>query len=888
MQHVSMRDTFFLALLVLFSLVYSIPNIYPEYPAVEVKTTEISMPAIIETLEKNNITPSKVEDGTQAWLAFPNTDIQMQAKKIIAEQYPQTEPSLNLKRDLPHFLSYFGAKPMKLGLDLRGGVHLLLEVDTNSLERTLFEQNITSLKSSIPNIQEIRSASPTTRQVTLGYDAAHRDTIVKTIQRIGLEIQTIQPTEITIVMPLVETALQDTINAAVDQTIKSLDKRINELGIAEATVTRQGHNFISVDLPGIQDITRAKSLIGKTATLRFHLVADGKTEASAPVLQVPMRNMGIISIEKTPIITGDAIIVARAARDDQNHGTVVHIGIDPSREKSFYTHTSENIGRRMAVVYVETKNGVQTEEVISAPTIQSALGSQFQITGMRNYREAQDLSMLLRSGALAAPISVVEEATIGPSLGEDNIHKGIQSLSAASCLVFAFMAIYYRSYGVAANIGLIVNILLIIASLSILDATLTLPGIAGIVLTVGMAVDANVLINERIREELRDRVSLHKSIAMGYQRAFDTIFDSNMSTLLVAVILFGMGSGSIKGFAITLTIGILASLITSVYLTRYVTLLIAHGRTKLSHGLDFFSHNTTIPFMRLKNKAFILSIMLVCAAIASVMFYGITLGLDFTGGVEFRLQSEQPLQAEVIRDNLKTLGLGSASVQSVGGLHQFLVRAADINISVEKLTQNISKNFPHLTTTEIQIIGPHIGQELLHTAVWSVIMALLACACYIALRFEWRFAVAALVSLLHDPILILGMLALCGLEFNLITLAALLTVMGYSLNDTIVIYDRVRENFQKRHTITPEASIDLSINQTLSRTLLTSGLTLLVVLCLALLGGESLQGFSWALITGIIVGTYSSIYVAGTLSVQLGLCRDDLIRTRIKKPSVMV
>lgn len=888
MRLVRFRDSAIILLLVFCSVVYSLPNLYTEYPSVELKLSDTSIDSVRDLLANHDISISSEVIGEQSWLTFSSTDVQMQAKSLIEKHYPDAEPALNLKRNIPSWLVAIGAKPMKLGLDLRGGVHLLLEVDTRSIEHKMLEQRVASLTSMFKHVDSSTLTNAQSAHATLTYKSEHRKHLLDELSKSHIQTVSVSDEEIIIIVPSKESDYTDTINAAVNQTLKSLDKRINELGIAEATVSRQGSNFISVDLPGIQDISRAKALIGKTATLRFHMVADGKTEADHETLSVDMRQIGPMSLEKDPVISGDSIIFARAQRDDHS-GVVVHIGIDPSREKFFYETTSTNVGRRLAVVYVENKKDMpDVEEIISAPVIQSGLGSQFQITGMQNYAQAQDLAMLLRSGALAAPVHVVEEATIGPSLGEDNIYKGVTSLLAASGFVFIFMAFYYRTYGMVANLALVVNVLMIIAALSIMDATLTLPGIAGVVLTVGMAVDANILINERIREEIRSGESLRKSISLGFKRAFDTIFDSNMSTLLVAMILFGMGSGSIKGFAITLTIGILASLFTSVFLTKYCMNIISQYRSRLSCGFDFFNHESKVKFMKLKNKALALSLCLVLGSTAAIAYYGVTLGLDFTGGMEMRLDSEQTLMPEVLREDLKSAGLDNAIVQSVGGFNHFIVRFASLNYTSDEIKALIKDEMPDVSVAQVQIIGPQIGAELLQTALWSMILALIGCTCYIAMRFEWRFAMAAFISLLHDPVLILGMLALTGIEFNLITLAAVLTVMGYSLNDTIVIYDRVRETFQKRRDIGPEESINISTNQTLSRTLLTSGLTLMVVLCLALLGGESLAGFSWSLIVGIVIGTYSSIYVAGTLAVQFGLKREHLVKKRYNKPVASV
>ncbi len=891
MKEYSKKDFWIVILIALVSLFYSLPNFYPERPTVDIDTLS-TQERVNNTINKAQITPRSIQPTSKGYqLLFNSTDEQLAAKDKLTKLFPT---AINLVRDYPTWLKAIGAKPMSLGLDLRGGVHFLLQIDLSQLQKASTSHDIQNiqalLKSKHIRYSQINHATNNSYKINL-INHKHQELALSVLRSSypQADIDSLDDNAISITLSSNQND-KSIADYAVQKTIQALNKRVNEMGIAEASVSRVGRDQVSIDLPGIQDINRAKSLIGKTATLRLQLVQSQRDDPSNTEW-LPFKEGGQLPLHQEVVLHGDAITYASASlRDGQ---PVVDIRLGGGQEHTFNEITSKNIGQRMAVIYVETKNDknghpIADAKIISAPSIQSALGSQFQITGLSSYQEANDLALLLRAGALAAPVNIIEEVTIGPSLGETNITQGVISLIIGSLLVFAFMLYYYRGMGVIANLALILNIWIIMAILSLLGATLTLPGIAGIVLTVGMAVDANVLINERIREEIKHGKSNQQAIAQGYDRAFSSIFDANMTTLITAMVLFGLGSGSVKGFAITLTIGLLASMLTAIYCTRSVLTICYQylpNILKLAH--DWFGKIKDIGFMKLSYKAMYFSIFLFISSIAALWSNGLNLGLDFTGGTQFEIHLNQTITPAEIRSGLAEKDL-NPSVQAYGSTQNYMLRFAKTDGDDKELATKITQALPQAKIERKEFIGPQVGQNMVQGAILAIAASLLITMVYIALRFELRFAFSALVSLVHDPFVILGVFAATGMEFNLISLAALLTVLGYSLNDTIVVYDRVRENFKKHRHLKASDTIDLSINQTLSRTTLTSALTLLVVIALATLGGEVLRGFSIALIIGILVGTYSSIYVAGSLAVLFGLESKHLIKIRKPKPTAIV
>lgn len=607
-----------LFVILVISTLYALPNLYGEAPAVQISPKtgrHLSANAaerIVSVLNQAHIQHHGViEQDPGLQVRFDDTDQQLKARDLLRKNLNDNAiVALNLASRTPDWLRNLGALPMKLGLDLRGGIHFLLDVDVDSLLKTRQQGDIRTIKAALRD-KKIRytQISPNATGLKLRFrDQAnlqqaqsllaqkffdYHQHVVKNAAQPSLQIQ------------LTEAATLQMTDYAIEQTITILTNRVNELGVSEAAVQRQGRRHISIDLPGIQDPARAKELLGKTATLFFHLVDDKHDPATVAATGLPPTGDSLnydeagrpVLLETTPILTGSSITYASAVIRDGRPAVNIHLG--GGDESLFHRKTAESVGKPLAVMYVETElkrsqhdkkaiiQRIRHQRVISVATIQSPLGNNFDITGLPSQAYAENLALLLRSGALAAPVDIIQETTVGPSLGKANINMGILSLEIGSLLVIIFMTVYYRLFGLVANAALMFNVLLIIAVLSMLGATLTLPGIAGIVLTVGMAVDANVLINERIREELRNGLSPLASISAGYDRAFSTIVDANVTTLIVALILFSLGSGSVKGFAVTLTIGILASMLTSIFFTRaIISLIYGHKQPqKLSIGV---------------------------------------------------------------------------------------------------------------------------------------------------------------------------------------------------------------------------------------------------------------------------------------------------------------
>ena len=607
-----------LLLLIIAGLVYAIPNLYPEDPAIEISAadrdvvvSEQTKTDVIAALQRAELDYKAIELEPDSLLVrFNNTDNQLSGSDILSATLGDNYTvALNLAPSTPRWLSTLGAHPMKLGLDLRGGVHFLLDVDFNSVVARRLESLITDIR------QELREARirytsievgpdnsilirlPGTSETTSAFSFINTNFQDLTLSRLS-EPYTIQA-------KLTPAEMNNMRTYTIEQTMTILRNRVNELGVSEAVVQQQGTSRVSVDLPGIQDAARAKQILGGTATLEFHLVdVENDAYQASQTSIVPIgsqlfefQNQPIL-LKRQVILSGESITSAISGYDPETGMPAVNIRLGGG-DSLFSRTTRANIGKPMAIIFAETKptsqmiegtivrSSEKVERVISVATIESALGNNFQIRGIQDAQEARDLALLLRAGALPAPIYPVEERTVGPTLGKENIQRGLISLEVGMALVLLSMVIYYRLFGLFADVALVLNLIILIAVLSIIGATLTMPGIAGIVLTVGMAVDANVLIYERIREELRNGVTPQAAIFTGYQRAFSTIVDANITTLIVALILFAIGSGPIKGFAITLSFGLLTSMLTSIIYTRGIVNLVYGGRTikKLSIGI---------------------------------------------------------------------------------------------------------------------------------------------------------------------------------------------------------------------------------------------------------------------------------------------------------------
>jgi preprotein translocase subunit SecD len=598
----------YIALIValVFGTTYALPNLFGEDPAVQVshRTTSITqeeMLLIEQTLGNINIKSSEIIEG-RALIRFDDTNIQLQAADVLKSSLgKQYLVALNLAPATPGWLRALNAAPMYLGLDLRGGVHFLMEVDMVAAIKRQEESLLSDIRS------HLRSEKIRYRGVTRDEDGLHitfrdADNIYQALDSLEDQFKELafvmDEKDLAINAKLTEVAIRDEKKAALQQNIITLRNRVNELGVAEPVIQQQGDSRIVVQLPGIQDTAGAKKILGATATLEFRLAEGTRTdwEDAEKTGRIPLnallyheRDGSPVLLKRRVIVTGDQIIDAASTIDQQKGVPAVSVRLDGKGAKKMGETTRENVKKPMAVVFIENKveskqvgdevvkKRTTVKEVINVSTIQEQFSSRFQITGLES-QEARDLALLLRAGSLRAPVEIIEERTVGPSLGKDNITQGFQSVMIGFSLVLIFMAIYYKTFGLIANVALTANLVFIVAILSLLQATLTLPGIAGIVLTVGMAVDANVLIFERIREEIRNGNSPQASIHAGYEKAFSTITDANVTTLLAAIVLFSLGTGPVKGFAVTLSIGIITSMFTAIVGTRAIVNLIYGGR----------------------------------------------------------------------------------------------------------------------------------------------------------------------------------------------------------------------------------------------------------------------------------------------------------------------
>ena len=593
--------------LLLLALVYALPNLYPEQPALNISASrggELT-PSLVQQLanefDRAGLTPQALDlNNGQLVVRFNSADEQLAGRELASSVLGNNYiTALNLAPTTPGWLNAIGAGPMKLGLDLRGGVHFLLAVDLQAVLDKQLDDSAQQLRALLRE-NHIRYQSVTLDSTTQQLRLSLRDSngLAASEKLIAQQLPDLQQSAdgLTLVLKLTEVRQKQVREEALQQNLTIIRNRVNEIGVAEPLVQRQGADRIVVQLPGVQDTALAKKILGATASLEFRLVDTQADIAAALAGRLPP-NAGLyysrdgqpLLLEKRVMLTGDHINGASAGYDQYGQPKV-SIKLDAQGGAKLSAATKDAVGRRMASVFIEYKPGealtadgtpvlLKQQEVINDATIQQRLGSQFDITGIASPAEAQNLATLLRAGALIAPVQIIEERTIGPSLGQENIALGVSAIQWGLAAVMLFMLVYYKAFGMVANIALMANLVLIVGVLSMVPgATLTLPGMAGIVLTVGMAVDANVLIFERIREELSDGRSVQQAIHQGYDRAFATIADSNITTLLVALVLFGVGTGPVKGFAVTLAIGILTSIFTAVVGTRLLVNLIWGGR----------------------------------------------------------------------------------------------------------------------------------------------------------------------------------------------------------------------------------------------------------------------------------------------------------------------
>jgi SecD/SecF fusion protein len=841
--------------------------------------------------------------------------------------------------------------------------------------------------------QEMEHDQPTTyydlqkRSINLGLDLQGGIHLVMEVQTEGLEPEEARD--------------------AVDRAQEVIRNRVDQFGVAEPTIQRQGENRIIVELPGLQDVERAKNLIGQTALLEFQLLepnedrdrllqridsvlgaggtsstdatggmastdaepasadaslseapaadttpapaetaaapslfddtddaaaadasglfdegAEEPADASAGLLSRLIRVGNEIGVLQRDLVAVKAMLAdSRAqalipsdveflftsrpegpegsryyllylvrAKAEMTGGMIAdaQVSIGQSVEymgqpivdlwttdegvRRFRTITGAHIGDRLAIVL----DGA----VYSAPTIQSKImNGRSIITGSGTQEDAKDLAIVLRAGALPAEVEIIEDRTVGPSLGRDSIEQGRVAGIISIVFVAVFMLLYYRVAGIVADLALGMNVLFVLSILAGFHATLTLPGIAGIILTIGMAVDANVLIFDRIREEMRAGKTVRAAIDAGFGNALSAIIDANITTFIIGIVLYEFGTGPIRGFALTLCVGIISSLFTALVVTRTFLELLTKGGGGLSIGPVDFLANVKIKFLSLRKMAFGASGVVLTAGIVSIFaHHGLTPGIDFSGGTLLELHFDPPVSVEDLRDELKSVDVGGQTVDLSGSeIKQFgtpndiLIRVTEeaegtdvadgIKASLRRALPSQSEGSDWVRRQEK--VGPRIGEELADAAVKAVLLSLALILVYMAWRFkQFLYGIAAVVALFHDVILTLGLISIMDMEITLAVVAGLLAIVGYSLNDTIVVFDRVRENLVGRRRMGFSDLIDTSINECLSRTVVTSLTTLMAVLALMIWGGEVIRDFTVTLLIGILVGTYSSMFVA--------------------------
>lgn len=806
-----------------------------------------------------------------------------------------TIPSFLPKDILAAWPGFLPKQTVVLGLDLQGGSHLLLEVkpETITAERikslrrdvrsALANDNgIGNLITSGENSITIELTDPTQKAAAMAAVQKLQNNVSSTFGVGGVpELAFSETPDGKIVVSLTPEGVRARMSALVAQSMEVIRNRVDEVGTTEPTIQRQGDNRVLVQVPGFEDSNRLKDLISKTARLTFHLVHPSMTAAQAQAqgipsgyMIVPSRDGGDELLNENVELGGESLTNAHPGFDQQTSRSVVSFQFDTRGAITFGEITSKNVGKRFAIVL--------DNEVITAPVIQQPItGGSGQISGNFTPQSANDLAVLLRAGALPVSLGVVEERSVGPSLGADSIRAGITAGAVASVAVLAFMVIAYGLFGVFANVALVLNIFLILGSLSAIGATLTLPGIAGIVLTIGVAVDANVLIYERMREEQRSGKSILQSLDAGFHRAWGTIIDSHLTQLIAAIVLYFLGSGPIQGFAVTLALGILTSLFTAYTVTRFFIGIWYHWKRpktlKIQH-FRFIPDGTKIDFMKMSRTAIILSIVLTVLAIGTAYFKGFNLGIDFVGGSAIEVQHTADGDADPakVRELLDPLNLGEVQVQSFGNPQDLLIRIqlqpggdAQQQVAVQEVTKALATDNYEVRRTEA-VSGTVSGELAVHGTI-AVLVTLVAILIYVWFRFEWQFGLAAVTTTLHDVIMTVGLFSITGLEFNLSSIAAVLTLVGLSLNETVVISDRVRENLRKYKKMSVAEIINLSINQTIVRTSLTQFTVLLALFPLVFFGGESIRGFTIAMTFGSIFGMYSSIFIGGPILIHFGL-----------------
>jgi SecD/SecF fusion protein len=754
------------------------------------------------------------------------------------------------------------ARELREGVQERSFVSLLSAVGTNDFTRYFPQYDVTD---------EVDPARAIAQR--LQREAAGRI-------KLGLDLQ--GGTSFLVAMDTNQLTSVDEQEGALSQAVEVLRKRVDRLGVAEPLIQPAGANRILIQMPGLSEERKAeaKSNIEKAAFLEFRLVHERSAELiEQGITPIGFTNMvqrsrgadGRVTVQPYLVkrqpehgLTGKHVARAGVVFDPLTGQPEISFTMNSEGASLFAQVTRENVGRQMAIIL--------DGELYSAPRIRTEIleGSGV-IEGDFSVKEAFELANVLIN-PLEAPVQIVEERGVDPSLGHDSIRSGVKASIIGALLVSVFMLVYYLLAGVVANVALVLNIIMLLGVMSSFQTTLTLPGIAGVVLTMGMAVDANVLIFERIREERAAGKSLRGSIAAGYSKAFGTIFDSNLTTLISSVILILLGTGPVKGFGVTLAIGIAVSMFTALVVTRLIFDYLTERGWLTELRMFSFVGKTNIDFLKYSKPAFVLSWSLVLIGVG----YGIhrghdVLGVDFAGGDQLTLRYEQTQEVPVdqLRSTVQGLEMGDSMIQyqtdlSTGTKSLKLVTPFGAG---DRMEQALKAQFPEAEFQRVQLdkVGPSVGREIQKSAIIASLLAMLGILAYVAVRYEVSFAIAAVVAIVHDVMMTMGWFFLSGREMSAPIVAAVLTIIGFSINDTIVIFDRIREDLRLGVRGTFREIINHALNQTLSRTIITSGTTFLATLSLYLFGGGIINDFAFTFLVGIVTGTYSTVFIASAL-----------------------
>ena len=816
---------------------------------------------------------------------------------------PNVLPSSVLEK----YGQFLPANPVTLGLDLRGGSHLVLEVDSAALRKARLNVVLNDIRAILRREGQRASAARLDGNdvvVSLPDEEAVSQ-VLPEIEKIaaptaGLGFATgqadidVNASGTTINVALTEAGLTERMNSAVEQSLEVIRRRVDQVGVAEPLIQRVGGDRILVQLPGLQDPTRLRQLLGSTAQMSFHMLADG-----VDVNGTPPRGVSILPgandsnrypVEDRVEISGDRLADAKAGFDQRTNEPIVSFTFDSTGARQFADITRTNVGRPFAIVL--------DGKVLTAPVIREPIiGGSGQISGNFTPEEATVLSALLRSGALPAPLTIIEERTVGPNLGSDSIRMGLFTGLAGFLAVVVLMQVLYASWGLIANVGLILHTIMTIGVLGLLGSTLTLPGIAGIILGIGMAVDANILINARIREETAGGSGAMKALDVGFNKAFATIVDGNVTTLVGMMLLFMFGSGPVRGFAITMIIGIAISMFTSITVVRLLMReVVVRRKMKKINIHSMFGAVPSIPtfsFMRGRYIAIGMSAFISISSVVLFLTPGLNYGIDFVGGIQVEATSKTPVDLAPLRTKMESLNLGEVALQEFGNGTSVLIRVQRQpggeevqTAALQQIRDGVAEVIPDANFQRTEVVGPTVSSELARSGFIAVGLGMLAILIYIWWRFEWHFAVGAIVTLLLDITKMIGFFALTQIDFNLTAIAAVLTLIGYSVNDKVVVYDRMRENLRRYKSMPFSELIDLSINQVVMRCIFTSVAILVSLLPMAIWGGDPVKPFAWPMVFGVVVATTSSIYIGGPILLFLSRWWTD--REGARKPGSAV